>query len=160
MKLLGPPYSLFQHALTSLFYNLFTIYSNNKQHDCKNELSTNAVSQRRTIWREVTTITAFVPNERTTWSFSFYGNERRYSNDLFWVKRQPNFLVFSRAINILRTVIISEIRFFGDAERNLCTPRRPVYYTERQEEKANNIHQEMTALIFKDRKRHEVNLKK
>ena len=76
------------------------------------------------------------------------------------MKRQPNFLVFSRAINILRTVIISEIRFFGDAERNLCTPRRPVYYTERQEEKANNIHQEMTALIFKDRKRHEVNLKK
>lgn len=70
------------------------------------------------------------------------------------MKRQPNFVVFFRAINtrILRTVIISEIRFFGDTERNLCTPRRPVYYTERQEEKANNIHQEMTALIFKDRK--------
>lgn len=49
VKLLGPPYSLFQYALKILFYNLFSIYRNNKQHDCKNKLNTNAVLQRRTI---------------------------------------------------------------------------------------------------------------
>lgn len=106
MKLLGPPYSLFQYALTSLFYNLFSAYSNNKRQDYKNKLNTNAASQRRTIWRKVTTTSAFVPNERKIWSFSFYGNERRYSSDLFCVKRLPNYVFFFCAINtrILPTV--------------------------------------------------------
>lgn len=76
MKLLGPPYSLFQYALTSLFYNLFSTYSNNKRQDYKNKLNTNAASQRRTIWRKVTTTSAFVPNERKTWSF-FHSTEMK-----------------------------------------------------------------------------------